>query len=71
LDYSYSFLGEYECSSIALDREERRYEKKRLDQLKQDPTMLVIKRFSERKKAGISNDQLVAVLAVPDISGAA
>ncbi|GJY04950.1 hypothetical protein Tco_0370890 [Tanacetum coccineum] len=45
-----SFLGEYECSSLALDREERRDEKKRLDHLKQDQTMLVIKRFSERKK---------------------
>ncbi|GJY56866.1 hypothetical protein Tco_0455981 [Tanacetum coccineum] len=44
------FLGEYECSSLALDREERRDEKKRLDHLKQDQTMLVIKRFSERKK---------------------
>ncbi|GJT14063.1 hypothetical protein Tco_0861105 [Tanacetum coccineum] len=31
-------------------REERRDEKKRLDHLKQDQTMLVIKRFSERKK---------------------
>ncbi|GJU58613.1 reverse transcriptase domain-containing protein [Tanacetum coccineum] len=31
-----SFLGEYECSSLALDREERRDEKKRLDHLKQD-----------------------------------
>ncbi|GJT10157.1 retrovirus-related pol polyprotein from transposon TNT 1-94 [Tanacetum coccineum] len=45
-----SFLGEYECSSLALDRDERRDEKKRLDHLKQDQTMLVIKRFSERKK---------------------
>ncbi|GJT59076.1 hypothetical protein Tco_1002609 [Tanacetum coccineum] len=43
------FLGEYECSSLALDRDERRDEKKRLDHLKQDQTMLVIKRFSERK----------------------
>ncbi|GKB72115.1 hypothetical protein Tco_0933527, partial [Tanacetum coccineum] len=50
LDYNNSFLGEYECSSLALDREERRDEKKRLDHLKQDQTMLVIKRFSERKK---------------------
>ncbi|GKC97198.1 hypothetical protein Tco_1167473, partial [Tanacetum coccineum] len=41
---------EYECSSLALDREERRDEKKRLDHLKQDQTMLVIKRFSERNK---------------------
>nr|GEU39963.1 hypothetical protein [Tanacetum cinerariifolium] len=31
-------------------REERRDEKKRLDHLKQDQIMLVIKRFSERKK---------------------
>ncbi|GJV88673.1 hypothetical protein Tco_1532611, partial [Tanacetum coccineum] len=46
-----SFLGEYECSFLALDREERRDKKKRLDHLKQDQTMLVIKRFSERKKA--------------------
>ncbi|GJU60135.1 hypothetical protein Tco_1237901 [Tanacetum coccineum] len=44
------FLGEYECSSLALDRDERRDKKKRLDHLKQDQTMLVIKRFSERKK---------------------
>ncbi|GKA64813.1 hypothetical protein Tco_0764520 [Tanacetum coccineum] len=50
LDYNNSFLGEYECSSLALDREERRDEKKRLDHLKQDQTMLVIKRFSKRKK---------------------
>ncbi|GKB74217.1 hypothetical protein Tco_0935629 [Tanacetum coccineum] len=42
--------SEYECSSLALDREERRDEKKRLDHLKQDQTMLVIKSFSERKK---------------------
>ncbi|GKF47632.1 hypothetical protein Tco_0137434, partial [Tanacetum coccineum] len=27
LDYNNSFLGEYECSSLALDREERRDEK--------------------------------------------
>ncbi|GJV58860.1 zinc finger, CCHC-type containing protein, partial [Tanacetum coccineum] len=33
-----SFLGEYKCSSLALDREERRDEKKRLDHLKQDQT---------------------------------
>ncbi|GJQ89499.1 hypothetical protein Tco_0000638 [Tanacetum coccineum] len=45
-----SFLGEYECSSLALDRDERRDGKKRLNHLKQDQTMLVIKRFSERKK---------------------
>ncbi|GJW58311.1 hypothetical protein Tco_0105042 [Tanacetum coccineum] len=45
-----SFLGEYECSFLALDRDERRDEKKRLDHLKQDQTMLVIKRFSERNK---------------------
>ncbi|GJX48106.1 hypothetical protein Tco_0273296 [Tanacetum coccineum] len=45
-----SFLGEYECSSLALDREERRDEKKRLNHLKQDQTMLVLKRFSDRKK---------------------
>ncbi|GJR59423.1 RNA-directed DNA polymerase, eukaryota, reverse transcriptase zinc-binding domain protein [Tanacetum coccineum] len=50
LDYNNSFLGEYECYALALDREERRDEKKRLDHLKQDQTMLVIKRFSERKK---------------------
>ncbi|GJR05441.1 hypothetical protein Tco_0528425 [Tanacetum coccineum] len=45
-----SFLGEYEYSSLALDKEEKRDEKKRLDHLKQNQTMLVIKRFSERKK---------------------
>ncbi|GJT79974.1 hypothetical protein Tco_1054316 [Tanacetum coccineum] len=39
LDYNNSFLGEYECSSLALDREEKRDEKKRLDHLKQDQTM--------------------------------
>ncbi|GKC31237.1 hypothetical protein Tco_1038531, partial [Tanacetum coccineum] len=39
LDYNNSFLGEYECSSLALDREERSNEKKRLDHLKQDQTM--------------------------------
>ncbi|GKC31795.1 hypothetical protein Tco_1039089 [Tanacetum coccineum] len=50
LDYNNSFLGEYECSSLALDREEMRDETKRLDHLKQDQTMLVIKIFSERKK---------------------
>ncbi|GJV93233.1 hypothetical protein Tco_1541046 [Tanacetum coccineum] len=37
LDYNNSFLGEYECSSLTLDREEMR--KKRLDHLKQDQTM--------------------------------
>ncbi|GKC58426.1 hypothetical protein Tco_1086024 [Tanacetum coccineum] len=50
LDYNNSFLDEYECSSLALDREERRDEKKRFDHLKQDQTILVIKRFSEKKK---------------------
>ncbi|GJW88388.1 hypothetical protein Tco_0163728 [Tanacetum coccineum] len=50
LAYNNSFLGKYECSSLALDREERRDEKKRLDHLKKDQTMLVIKRFSKRKK---------------------
>nr|GEU94863.1 hypothetical protein [Tanacetum cinerariifolium] len=50
LDYNNSFLGEYECSSLALVREEKRDEKKRVNHLKQDQTMLVIKRFSERKK---------------------
>ncbi|GJU24500.1 hypothetical protein Tco_1163121 [Tanacetum coccineum] len=44
-----SFLGEYECSSLALEWEGRD-EKKRLDHLKQDQEMLVIKIFSERKK---------------------
>ncbi|GJS21789.1 hypothetical protein Tco_0450421 [Tanacetum coccineum] len=63
LDYNNSFLGEYECSSLALDKEERIDEKKRLDHLKLDQTMLVIKRFR------IPNGQLVAVVAVPDISG--
>nr|GEW91391.1 hypothetical protein [Tanacetum cinerariifolium] len=50
LDYNNSFLGEHKCSSLSLDREERRDEKKRLDHLKQDQIMLVIKRFSKRKK---------------------
>ncbi|GKA53748.1 hypothetical protein Tco_0747063 [Tanacetum coccineum] len=50
LAYNNSFLGKYKCSSLTLDREERRDEKKRLDHLKKDQTMLVIKRFSERKK---------------------
>ncbi|GKA96778.1 hypothetical protein Tco_0818873 [Tanacetum coccineum] len=40
LDYNNSFLGEYECSSLALDREDRRDEKKRLDHLKQDQIIL-------------------------------
>ncbi|GJV16200.1 retrotransposable element Tf2 [Tanacetum coccineum] len=39
LDYNNLFLGEYECSSLALDREERRDEKKRFEHLKQDQTM--------------------------------
>ncbi|GJS91292.1 hypothetical protein Tco_0773928 [Tanacetum coccineum] len=29
LDYNNSFLGEYECSSLALDRDERRGEESR------------------------------------------
>ncbi|GJW40899.1 hypothetical protein Tco_0066744 [Tanacetum coccineum] len=49
------FLGEYECSSLALEREGKD-EKKRLDHLKQDQEMLVIKIFSERKKARKAND---------------
>ncbi|GJZ00753.1 hypothetical protein Tco_0518182 [Tanacetum coccineum] len=44
-----SFLDEYVCSSLALEREGRD-EKKRLEHLKQDQEMLVIKIFSERKK---------------------
>ncbi|GKA07718.1 hypothetical protein Tco_0686942 [Tanacetum coccineum] len=44
-----SFLGEYECSSLALEREGSD-ENKRLDHLKQDQEMLVIKIFNERKK---------------------
>ncbi|GJX42632.1 hypothetical protein Tco_0257622 [Tanacetum coccineum] len=43
-------MSEYECSFLALAGEERRDEKKILDHLKQDQTMLVIKRFSKRKK---------------------
>ncbi|GJZ18007.1 hypothetical protein Tco_0554130, partial [Tanacetum coccineum] len=46
-----SFLGEYECSSLALDRDERRDEKKRLDHLKQDQTMdykMVVKEIVSR-----------------------
>nr|GEU57591.1 putative nuclease HARBI1 [Tanacetum cinerariifolium] len=52
LEYNNSFLDEYECSSLALDREERRGEmrRKRLDNLKQDQIMLVIKRVSEKNK---------------------
>nr|GEW00277.1 hypothetical protein [Tanacetum cinerariifolium] len=40
-----SFLGEYECSSLALDNEERRDEKKRLDHLKQDQIMSASLRY--------------------------
>ncbi|GJS07305.1 putative reverse transcriptase domain-containing protein [Tanacetum coccineum] len=39
LDNNNLFLGEYECSSLAVDREERKDEKKRLDHLKQDQTI--------------------------------
>ncbi|GJZ69012.1 hypothetical protein Tco_0632562 [Tanacetum coccineum] len=42
-----SFLGEYECSSLALDKEERKDEKKRLDHLKQDQTMMVVKEIED------------------------
>nr|GEX98345.1 ribonuclease H-like domain-containing protein [Tanacetum cinerariifolium] len=35
LDYNNPFLGEYECSSLALDRDERIDENKRLNHLKQ------------------------------------
>ncbi|GJX83259.1 putative reverse transcriptase domain-containing protein [Tanacetum coccineum] len=53
LEYNNSFLGEYECSSLALDRDE----KKRLDYLKQDQTM------QENPTATAGGP------AVPDISG--
>ncbi|GJT15878.1 hypothetical protein Tco_0874584 [Tanacetum coccineum] len=33
LDYNSSFLGEYECSSLALDREKRRDEKEEIGSL--------------------------------------
>ncbi|GKF19832.1 hypothetical protein Tco_0068470, partial [Tanacetum coccineum] len=33
LDYNNSFLGEYECSSLALDREERRDKKEEIGSL--------------------------------------
>ncbi|GJZ81723.1 hypothetical protein Tco_0646717, partial [Tanacetum coccineum] len=33
LDYSNSILGEYECSSLALVREERRDEKEEIESL--------------------------------------
>ncbi|GKF55213.1 hypothetical protein Tco_0165553, partial [Tanacetum coccineum] len=33
LDYNNSFLGEYECSSLALDREERRDKKEEIESL--------------------------------------
>ncbi|GKE85812.1 hypothetical protein Tco_1559554, partial [Tanacetum coccineum] len=33
LKYNNSFLGEYECSSLALDREERRDEKEEIGSL--------------------------------------
>ncbi|GJX95374.1 hypothetical protein Tco_0351172 [Tanacetum coccineum] len=42
-----SFLDEYECSSLALDKGERRDEKKRLDHLKQDQTMMVVKEIKD------------------------
>ncbi|GJW90267.1 hypothetical protein Tco_0167820 [Tanacetum coccineum] len=58
-----SFLGKYECSSLALDRDEKRDEKKRLDHLKQDQTMLVIKRFSERKKVFRERKKTVKIRA--------
>ncbi|GKB41251.1 hypothetical protein Tco_0886193, partial [Tanacetum coccineum] len=67
------FLGEYECSSLALDRDERRDEKKRLDHLKQDQTMLMIKRFSETKKVFRERKKTRKIRAkspgVPGISG--
>ncbi|GJU52309.1 hypothetical protein Tco_1226023 [Tanacetum coccineum] len=34
LDYNNSFLGEYECSTLALDREEKRDEKEEIGSLK-------------------------------------
>ncbi|GKA22807.1 hypothetical protein Tco_0708769, partial [Tanacetum coccineum] len=33
LDYNNSFLGEYECSSLALDREDMRDEKEEIESL--------------------------------------
>nr|GEV98338.1 zinc finger, CCHC-type [Tanacetum cinerariifolium] len=48
------FLDEHECSSLALEKEGKD-NRGRLDHLKQDQEMLVIKIFSEKKKAGISN----------------
>nr|GEW87631.1 ribonuclease H-like domain-containing protein [Tanacetum cinerariifolium] len=45
LDYNNSFLGEYECSSLALEREERRDEKKRLNHLKQDQTIYKVNKY--------------------------
>nr|GEV26851.1 hypothetical protein [Tanacetum cinerariifolium] len=44
-----TFLDEYECSSLAL-KWEGKDESKRLDHLKQDQEMLVIRIFSKRKK---------------------
>ncbi|GJZ02331.1 hypothetical protein Tco_0520292 [Tanacetum coccineum] len=58
LDYNNSFLGEYEYSSFALDREEKRDEKKRFDHLKQDQTMIAGKIRGE-----VGGEGLVASIA--------
>ncbi|GJU33218.1 hypothetical protein Tco_1176807 [Tanacetum coccineum] len=58
LIYNTSFLGEYECSSLALDR---RRKKIRLDHLKQGNNVVFIARKNPRL--------LKAVPEVPDISG--
>ncbi|GJV73518.1 hypothetical protein Tco_1493513 [Tanacetum coccineum] len=50
LDCNNLFLGKYEYSSLALDREERRDEKKQIGSLETRSNNVVIKRFSVRKK---------------------
>ncbi|GJZ64311.1 hypothetical protein Tco_0620732 [Tanacetum coccineum] len=67
LDYNNSFLGEYECSSLALDREEMRDEKEEIGSLETKSNNVTGNSavFIGRK----TQRSLLAVLAVPDISG--
>ncbi|GJU02357.1 hypothetical protein Tco_1112695 [Tanacetum coccineum] len=70
LDYNNSFSSEYEYSSLALDREERRDEKKRLDHLKQDQTMAPRYRSYEiiATKHGFGSNEEEVVPKVDDVT---
>ncbi|GKC36173.1 hypothetical protein Tco_1048557, partial [Tanacetum coccineum] len=52
LDYNNSFFGEYECSSLALDREERRDEKEEIGSLETRSNNVSDQEINSQRSAG-------------------